>query len=363
MTEKKRALRVIMFPGHGNKNENRYLDVLVTSLRDAGVDVEDWEKHFSRQRGDIFHVHWPEVIVDIRNRKYQWLRGQWIAFQFFRTIRRIKRGGGRLVWTVHGLIPHEKQTRRIAFFRGLMSRFVAEVDAALSLTSAAIPEIKQTLPALSTVPIYVTRHPHYTGVLGPAIYDQKARALLGISPAQRVFAFIGTLRTDKRPDLVVQAFRDLPVDRAFLIMAGSASAETAAKLMTLVMGRPNVKLDFRRLPEEEVVALYSMSDILVFPGPNYLNSGTIYTALSLGVPVIAAWGPSNAELQEIVGGNWLYLYRGDFSQEVLERASQVLVQRHSGAVCDLTAFSPSVCAMEHIRAYENALARTAAVQS
>jgi beta-1,4-mannosyltransferase len=352
-----------MFPGHGNKNENRYLDVLVGGLRAAGVEVEDWDKHFSRQTGDIFHVHWPEVIVDIRNRKFQWLRGQWIAFQFFRTIRRIKAHGGRVVWTVHGLIPHEKQTRRLAFFRSLMSRFASQVDAALSLTSAGIPQIREAIPDLDRVPIHVARHPHYRGILGPAVYDRQARARFGISQDQKVFAIIGTLRTDKRPDLVAEAFRGLPVERAYLIVAGLASADTAAKLRGLMEGRPNVTLDFRRVPEEEVIVLYSISDILVFPGPNYFNSGTVYTALSLGVPVIAAWTPSHSEIQDIVGPQWLYLYRGTFSQEVLQDASRTLVQRSSGIECDLTAFSPENCANQLIRAYEETILSSASPQS
>src|SRR5258706_1869015 len=140
-------------------------------------------------------------------------------------------------------------------------------------------------------------------------------------------------------------------------MAGSAPADMAEIIAGLTKGRPNIRLDLRRVPEEEIIELYSVSDILVFPGTNYFNSGTIYTALSLGVPVIAAWSPSNREIQNIVGAQWLYLYQGIFSRELLEDASRVLVQRDTGASCDLTAFAPEVCAIEHIQAYENALSR------
>ncbi len=358
MAESRRVNRVIMFPGRGNKNENRYIDVLVKSLRAAGVEVEDWDKHFSRQQGEIFHVHWPEVVLDIRARKYQLLRGEWIAFQLFRTIRRIKRHGGRVVWTVHGLAPHDRRFCESAFLKKLMSRFIPCVDVALSLTSAGIAEIKKTIPALNDVPHFVTRHPHYRGILGPAAYNRDARVRFGISQDQKVFVFVGTLRPDKRPDLVARVFRDLPTDRAFLIMAGSAPADMAEIIAGLTKGRPNIRLDLRRVPEEEVVELYSVSDILVFPGADYFNSGTIYTALSLDVPVVAAWSPSNLEIQNIVGAQWLYLYQGTFSREVLEDASRVLVRRDTGASCDLTAFSPEVCAIEHIEAYEKALSRT-----
>jgi glycosyltransferase involved in cell wall biosynthesis len=344
-----------MFPGRGNRDENRYIDVLVKSLRDAGVEVEDWDKHFSQQSGDIFHVHWPEVVADIRRRKYQLLRGQWIAMQFFRTIRRIKKQGGRVVWTVHGLAPHDRRIHGSRFLARLMSKFISRVDAGLSLTSAGIADIKQRYPGLRQVPIYVTRHPHYQGVLGAGAYRQDVRERLGVVPDQKVFVHLGTLRSDKRPELVVQAFRELPTEGNFLILAGSASPEMRDTITGLAGNRGNIKLDLRRIPEKEVVELYSAADILVFPGTDYFNSGTIYTALSLGVPVVAAWSATNQEIQGIVGSQWLHLYHGDLSRAVLDDAAKALVHRSSGALCDMSAFSPETCAAQHIAAYERAL--------
>jgi beta-1,4-mannosyltransferase len=349
-------MRVIMFPGKGNENENRYIDILVDSLCAAGVDVEGWDKHLSWQRGDVFHVHWPEVIGDIRGRKWQRLRGDWIQHQFFRTIDRIRARGGALVWTVHDIEPHNKSLGDAPFHRHLIARFAPKVDYLLSLTSAGIGDIQRRIPSLAGVPCAVARHPHYRGVLGSGRLDADARAAAGIQAGQRVFALLGTLRANKRPELVLRAFREIPRDQAFLIMAGSASAHVAHDLHLKAADMTNARLELRRIAEREMIDLYAIADILVFPGVGYFNSGTIYTSLSLGVPVIAAWSEVNAEIQEIVGTRWLHLYEGELTGRTLEAAAAVLVQRRQDEQCDLTPFSPDQCARQHVQAYESAIA-------
>jgi beta-1,4-mannosyltransferase len=348
-------IRVVMFPGTGNKNENRYIDVLVASLREHGVDVASWNKSFSLQRANIFHVHWPQVIADIRDRRFQLFRGHWIAWQFFWTIRRIKREGGRVVWTVHDLVPHAPSRRGPSFVDALMVRFMATVDLVLTLTQAGEGDIRRAMPILKDVPIALARHPHYRGVLGSGRYDRELRSKFGINPGQTAFAFIGSLRANKRPDVVARAFRELNKDDTFLIMAGAASEKMVTSINSVVGSLHNVSLDFRRIPEDKIIDLYSVSDVLVFPGTDYFNSGTVYTSLSLGVPVIAAWSLPNLEIQQLVGERWLYLYRGEFSWETLDAASQVLMDRRLGMQCDLSAFSPEVCAKQHIAAYRSIL--------
>lgn len=344
-------MRVIMFPAVGVQNENRYIDILVSALREKGVEVVPWHKHLSFQNGDVFHVHWPEIIPEIHDRKHNMLRGKWIDYQFFSTIRRVKRNGGRVAWTVHDLAPHSASLRRSDFLQNFMARFMREVDVALSLTAGGIQQIKASLPDLGHAAFFVTHHPHYRSVLSSGAPDNAKREALDIKPGQRVFSFLGSLRPNKRPDLVAAAFRGLPVENSYLIMAGGANAEVSASVSQLLAGAENVTLDLQRVPEAEMAALYTATDVMVFPGTDYFNSGTIYTALSLNVPVLAAWSPTNAEIQQLVGKQWLHLYEGEFTTAVMQEAAQTLVTRSANSICNLEAFDPSVCAQEHINAY------------
>jgi glycosyltransferase involved in cell wall biosynthesis len=344
-------MKIVMYPGVGVKNENRYIDILVNSLRKINIEVESWHKHLSFQKGDIFHVHWPEIISEIQARKYNSLRGKWISFQFFSTIKRIKKGGGRIVWTVHDLTPHANSLHGDVFFKNFLKRFIDEVDVALSLTKAGITQIKQEIPELSNARFYVAHHPHYREILKGGSYSQEFRKSLGIKSEQCVFSFLGSLRANKRPDLVASAFCNLSQDTNFLIMAGSASQDLVNEISSQITNTKNIKLFFYRIPERELIQLYSATDILVFPGTDYFNSGTIYASLSFNVPVIAAWSPTNAEIQELVGSEWIYLYKSSFSTEVLIEGRQALIKRGQDTFCDLSKFSPQVCAHEHLEAY------------
>ncbi len=348
-------MRVIMFPAVGVKNENRFVDILVGALREIGVEVEDWTKHFSRQKGDVFHIHWPEIIPEICTRKWNSLRGKWIRFQFFSTIRRIKRSGGYVVWTVHDLYPHSHALRNNPYWNEFMQKFMAEVDICISLTNNGIGQIKDAFPQLHKKRFCVAHHPHYRGVLASNVDIQAKRASFGIAQDQRIYSFIGTLRQNKRPDLVASAFKELPEQSNYLMIAGAGGQELTRSIERILEHNRNVKLDFRRVPEDEIVGLYAMSDILVFPGNDYFNSGTIYTALSLNVPVIAAWSPTNQEIQDSVGKHWLYLYEDELTSGTLLEAGNVL-NRDKSLYCDLTTFSPSRCAQEHTEAYNRFLA-------
>lgn len=344
-------MRVIMFPAIGVKDENRFIDILVSALREVGVEVENWTKHFSLQKGDIFHIHWPEIIPEICTRKWNSIRGQWIKFQFLSTIRRIKKSGGYIVWTVHDLYPHNYSLRRNLCWNTFMQKFMLEVDICISLTANGIEQIKSTFPLLRDTQFCVAHHPHYRDVLSSKADIQTKRASLGIMPDQKIYSFIGTLRQNKRPDLLANAFRHLPSLSNYLIIAGAGTEAITTSITHILESNKNVRLDFRRVPQDEIVELYATSDILVFPGNDYFNSGTIYTALSLNVPVLAAWSPTNQEIQDIVGRNWLYLYKDELTSSTLLEAGRALVNDKS-LRCDLTAFSPSRCAQEHLEAYK-----------
>jgi hypothetical protein len=93
---------------------------------------------------------------------------------------------------------------------------------------------------------------------------------------------------------------------------------------------------------------YAATDYLIFPSNDYFNSGTIYTALSLNIPVIAYKNKTNEEIQYHVGENWLNLFEGDFSEAVLENVYK-LKSNHS--VCDLSYFSPKNTVDKMINGY------------
>jgi len=349
-------LRVLMFPAQGNASENRYLDVLVDGLRALDVEVRPWKKAVPSGPADVFHVHWPEVLGHIHARRGQGLRGWWAAQLLWWTIRRVKRGGGKLVWTAHDITPHEQRLRDDPFTSRLLARFLNEVDAVISLTEAGIAPVKAALPMLRDKPFHLGRHPHYRTVYPPQPFDTAGLARYGAAEGQFVYAFLGRMRANKSPEILAEAFRGLEQDGNFLILAGGATDDMREQLEAILADNPNSLRRYDRIPEDEMARLHACSDVLVFPGTDYFNSGTIYTALSLNVPVIAVRSPVNSEIQALVGEEWLFLYDGPLSTDILRRARTVVARRREGATCDLSAFAPDLAARQHLAAYRDGLA-------
>lgn len=345
-------MKVIMFPGRGNRNENRYIDILVSALRRASVEVHDWGKLNPFQHADVFHVHWPELISDIYNRPNQAIRGHLIAKNFFQTIRNVKRGGGKVVWTVHDLQPHKSRLRDLPFHRDLMEMFVPLVDVAISLTDSGINAARAAFPRLRDVPFVVSRHPHYRSIVSRNPDAGRAeRARLGIPDDQLLISLVGSLRANKGGLDLAAAFSSAGIDDLHVILAGNAEAEVREKLIGFSKAIPRFHFHGKHLSQSEVEGLYSASDASIYPAKDVFNSGTIYTSLSLDCPVITSDALSSQELADLVGPEWVIVYKGDLNSDNLRRTVDTLRSSARNAACDLSLFAPDVVADQLISAY------------
>jgi beta-1,4-mannosyltransferase len=357
MQERNEVLRVLMYPGTAISDGSPYIPAVVQALKRQGVEVTDWNQHLSFQSGDIFHVHWPEHIAITHRRKNHSLRGKLMAWNFFRTIKRVRAAGGRIVWTAHNLNPHESYMTGDEFLKRLMKRFIAEVDVCFSFTAAAIPLILERYPELSSATMVVARHPHLRSIFSRHPEPARLRKALGIRPDQFVFAILGALRSNKGVESLVEKFVELAPEQYFLLLAGSAKAELKDGVESMLSSNTNYLFRPERIPGSELEDLHAVTNALVIPGTNYLNSGTIYTALSMDVPVLVADSPVNRELQRLVGGNWIQVFSGDLTADVLREASSALSSPPGSATLDLSAFDPDVCATKHLLGYRGALER------
>lgn len=352
-----RGLKVMMFPGRGNPNENRYIDILVSGLRAQGCTVIPFHKHLETQSADIFHVHWPEVFAGIRLRPWQKLRGDVIGVNFKLTIDRIRRSGGRLVWTVHDLDPHDSRLVKDPYYQRLMEMFEARVDGLISLTERGVPQIRAHFPAVVDRPVFVTPHPHYREDSLRPRPAERSREMFGLPEGDFVFGLLGTLRPNKGAAELIRAFRAWPSAGASLLVAGSVQENYARTLQDLAAGDRRIVLKFGRLSDEMLLKAHDAIDVLVFPASNYFNSGTVLKALSLDVPVLAYATPANREIEKSLSPAWMQLFDGALDGSVLEGMRQARQGIARGESCNLDAFAPELVAQRTIEAYRALLAR------
>jgi hypothetical protein len=351
------SISVLMFPARGNRDENRFIDVLATALRQRDLEVRNWHKSRPWQQADIFHVHWPEVIADIARRPWQNLRGRYIAWNLLDTARRVRKAGGCVVWTVHDLQPHDARLRQHPFCRQLLERFASLVDVFVSLTEAGVDPIRRTWVRDATRPVLVARHPHYRDVLEhrSEFHSSRVRTSMGIAADAWVLSALGSMRPNKRISSAAAAFRGLRDGEAVLVLAGTASAKVRAEIECAIQNAAGVITRFERIPQAQLLDYYGISDLALFPATGYFNSGTIYTTLSLNVPVLVEDCPQNREIQDLVGDTWVHLFDGELSTASLKAAVAQLQRPRDRGPCPMTAFDPRAVAIRHVQIYEAAL--------
>jgi len=76
----------------------------------------------------------------------------------------------------------------------------------------------------------------------------------------------------------------------------------------------------RRIDDDELIRLLELSDLVVLPYREIMNSGSAMLALSAARPLLGPNMGSLPELQQLVGADWVRLYDGRLSSSHLAEA-------------------------------------------
>lgn len=311
---------------------------------------------------DIVHVHWPENLFNeispreaLRARIRRWL--------VFHAIRRVRRRGA-LVWTVHNFARHEPMSPRHARQAGYwLRRFRAQVDIAIAMDAAQLPELQRRFPEIPATRWRVIPHPHYREAFAERDTRAQTRAALGIGETTTLVSMIGNARPYKGIIEAIAAFRATAGDRALLIAGIPGEDGFAAHIRAEAARDPRIHLIARQLTDREVASFYAASDLALL---NYttemLNSGSIFAALSLDCPVLAPRQPSFAPL---AAGNpgWIELFDGPLDAGILGRAIARRAAPRPATAPDLSGREPDIFGALHRQLYAEALEIAAARRS
>ncbi|HYH09465.1 MAG TPA: glycosyltransferase [Thermoanaerobaculia bacterium] len=122
--------------------------------------------------------------------------------------------------------------------------------------------------------------------LGGAIPSRdEARRILGLQG--NVALFFGHVRPFKGLDIALRAWPLLKTE-VTLVVAGEAWWKGEAEYRALAEGLPNVRLDFRFIPDAEIATYFSACDVVLAPYRIEAQSGVALTAFHFARPVIAS---------------------------------------------------------------------------
>lgn len=315
---------------------NPYLVMLERSLRELpATEVVNFSWRAALlEKYDVFHVHWPEILVNGASPLKKFVRQTLTAALLIR----LQAGHVPIVRTVHNVRPPEGLSRR----ERLLLRWVEHITA-LRITLNSDTEVGQGIPHV-VIPHgdyreWFSKYPASPMVEGQLAFTGLMRRYKGVEGLLRAFLATGNM-----------------MDGLTLRLAGKPSTpELSGVISRLGAPDPRIRLDLRFLSDAELVDVVTSSELVVLPYRFMHNSGALLTALSLNRPVLAPRNAVNERISQEVGPGWVHMYEGDLSPDVIIEALQSVRTQARPASPEFLSRSWPETAARHASAYERAL--------
>ena len=279
---------------------------------------------------DVFHVHWPEILVTGRTSLRK------VARQLCTVLLLIKMTVLRtgLVRTVHNLELPSGISRRERFLLSWLDR---RTDVRIVLNTHT--------PVPLSAPCILIPHGHYVDW-----FSRFARS----EPIPGRITYFGSIRRYKSIDQLLNAFSNTSSTspEITLTISGRTSSDELTQLVEGAMladSRISAHLGF--VDDAALTQQVSAAQLVVLPYREMHNSGAVLAALSIGRPVLLPRNEVNQELAEEVGQVWVQMYDGELGGEDIQKALAVTADIGVDARPDLSARRWDTGAQEHARAY------------
>lgn len=246
------------------------------------------------RRADVFHVHWPELVVRGRSRLETYLRC--LVLQAVLAVMRLR--GTAIVRTLHNLEPHEKGD---AIERWALARLDARTDLFVRINA-------ETPTPFGESPLIP--HGHYRDA-----YERYAKPS---SMSGRIL-FIGLIRPYKGVESLIAAFRETRFPEATLRVVGKPTPAMEKEVSAAVSADSRISVFFGYVPDHDFVTEVCSAELVCLPYENIHNSGVLLAALSLDRPALVRDTPTTRALAEEVGPGWVYLFSGELTSNDLDR--------------------------------------------
>lgn len=277
---------ITFFPDY--RGTNPYQTLLYESLEPAfSAEPGSIEDALGRQedapvRPHLFHLHWEHAVLVGAGAPKS-------VEEFLDAISRFRTAGGKIVWTIHNLSPHdtEKTAANDDLQAGLCE--LADILHLHSLHALTAARAEMKLPERKT---RIIAHHNFEGAY-PVYARSAARSDLGLSAARRVVLSPGRIAPYKQPAELAEAFLASagPDDR--LVFAGELARNFDLELpdddrLLMLEGFAT---------QEDVGKLHAAADFVVLPYRASLTSGSAILAATLSRAVL---GPDTPGLRDVV---------------------------------------------------------------
>lgn len=341
-------MHLLAAPAFSNEKVNPYNALLYREIQKLNVTVEEYRHSVALKKpADVVHFHWPDGDI---NRKSLAKSLQRIMFLMI-VVTQLKMKGTKLIWTVHNTAPHDAFRPRLSHW--FMQWFIRRCDGFIFMSEAnrAAFYSRYQPPAKSSS--IIIPHGHYRSVYPMATDSQSAKKRLGLDPTKKVLLFIGMIKPYKNIDGLISAFAEASLNDYQLVIAGTAdSAPEDLQRRLKSISAPNIHMHLRFIPDDELALFMSAADAVILPYKAILNSGALLLALSYNRPIIAPHMGAVAELQKILGTEWINSYSGELTPAILEQGLISLEQAKRPPLCPLEIYDWDKLAAQTLGFYQ-----------
>lgn len=246
---------------------------------------------------DVFHVHWPELLVRQRTRVGR-LVGRLLAAAL---LLRLDLDETPVVRTAHDLASHQPADRA-------EQRLVNALDRRTSLWIRLNPTTTLPQDARSvTIP-----HGHYRSVFPP---DPAT------TPEPGRLVQCGLIRPHKGIDQLLEVFGAVDDPSMRLTIVGAPrDADLAGRIMRFAASDERVTALLELVPDEVLAREVRRAELVVLHYTAMHNSGAVLLALSLDRPVLVPRNAVTDALAREVGEGWVIMFDGVLKRGDLLRA-------------------------------------------
>lgn len=288
-------------------------------------------------RYDVFHVHWPETLLDSSTTIKRGARVVLTAA----ILTRVRLTHRPIVRTVHNVeLPAERSPLQLALLRSFDRHTTLRIRVN-RLTPLPPGSAGETI-LLGDYRDWYARHPREAPQRGRLVYFGTVRHYKGIEGLVRAFAELA----DAEPSTTLR------------IAGRPSTPHFANEISALARGVPRLELELGFQSDAALVSLVTGAELVVLPYRHMHNSSAVITALSLHRPVLVPDNEVNRALGQEVGPGWVHVYRDELTGADLRRTVDALRSAPAPRPPDLSARSWSGVGRQHAEAYRRALRLT-----
>lgn len=313
------------FPDYNRANP--YQGMLFADLERVDaypVAVADVIEHFENRSvasvPGTLNIHWTTPIM-------QYAEGPFRAAieldRFSAALHKFRTAGGRLIWTLHNVLPHE--ARHVWAETKLAQLLADRADAIHALSEITARQASEVL-RLDPRRVVVIEHSSYVGCYPDWVSRDAARAQLGLAPSDKVLVALGGIRPYKGLGRLLDVFHELAEEdpSLYLLVAGKpAQTQETAGLERRCELSPRVISEFSHVPDDQLQVWFGAADLAVLPYSRILNSGVFWLAQSFGLPIV---GPRTGALLDLADEPHVRLFNPRDDRSLKETLRSTIVE-------------------------------------